>query len=130
ASQKAWVPAFAGKSGSRMRAAVQSLALTNFRSYERAELTPGGRSVYLFGPNGAGKTNLLEALSLLSPGRGMRQANYGELGRRLPGEPEGRAWAVAALVEGEAGEVRIGTGAWTPSASRRLVRVEGESAPP
>ncbi|HZZ89087.1 MAG TPA: DNA replication/repair protein RecF [Caulobacteraceae bacterium] len=113
-----------------MRAAVQSLALTDFRSYDRAELLAGGRSVYLFGPNGAGKTNLLEALSLLSPGRGMRQASYGELGRRLPGEAEGRAWAVTALIEGEAGDVRIGTGVETPGASRRLVRVEGETAPP
>ena len=72
-----------------MRAAVASLALTDFRSYERAELSAGGRSVYLFGPNGAGKTNLLEALSLFSPGRGMRAASLGEFGRRLAGRGAG-----------------------------------------
>src|ERR1700722_17840603 len=95
-----------------MRAAVASLALTDFRSYDRAELSTGGRSVYLFGPNGAGKTNLLEALSLLSPGRGMRAASLGDFGRRLPGE------------------ARLGTGVEAPGAARRLVRIEGEAVPP
>jgi DNA replication and repair protein RecF len=113
-----------------MRAAVQSLAITDFRSYHRAELIAGGRSVYLFGPNGAGKTNLLEALSLFSPGRGMRAASLGELGRRAPGEAQGRAWAISVAVEGDAGEVRLGTGVETPGAARRLVRVEGGAAPP
>ena len=84
-----------------MRAAVASLALTDFRSYERAELALGGRSVFLFGPNGAGKTNLLEAISLFSPGRGMRAASLAELGRRLPDEAQGRAWAVSTAIEGE-----------------------------
>ena len=113
-----------------MRAAVASLALTDFRSYERAELVLGGRSVFLFGPNGAGKTNLLEAISLFSPGRGMRAASLAELGRRLPDEAQGRAWAVSAEVEGEAGEVRLGTGVETAGAARRTVRVEGETVPP
>ena len=113
-----------------MRAAIQSLTLTDFRSYERAELATGGRSVFLFGPNGAGKTNLLEAVSLLSPGRGMRAASLGEFGRRMPDEAQGRAWAVSAEVEGEAGAVRIGTGIEAPSAARRTVRVGGETVPP
>jgi DNA replication and repair protein RecF len=113
-----------------VRSALQSLTLTDFRSYERAELATGGRSVFLFGPNGAGKTNLLEAVSLLSPGRGMRAASLAEFGRRLPDEPQGRAWAVSAEVEGEAGAVRIGTGVEAPSAARRTVRVGGETVPP
>src|SRR5580693_2199590 len=113
-----------------MRAAVISLALTDFRSYDRAELSASGRSVYLFGPNGAGKTNLLEALSLFSPGRGMRAASLGEFGRRAPGEAQGRAWAVSAAVEVDEGEVRLGTGVEAPGAARRLVRVEGEAVPP
>ena len=113
-----------------MRAAVVSLALTDFRSYDRAELSTGGRSVYLFGPNGAGKTNLLEALSLLSPGRGMRAASLGDFGRRLPGEAQGRSWAVSAAIEGEGGEARLGTGVEAPGAARRLVRIEGEAVPP
>jgi DNA replication and repair protein RecF len=113
-----------------MRSSIDSLALTDFRSYERAELTTGGRSVYLFGPNGAGKTNLLEAISLFSPGRGMRGASLAELGRRRPEEAQGRAWAISASVEGEAGATRIGSGVEAPGAARRIVRVEGATVAP
>ena len=109
-----------------MRSALQSLSLTDYRSYAVAELRPDGRSVFLFGPNGAGKTNLLEAISLLSPGRGLRGAPLAEVGRRLPGEPNGRAWAVSALVN----DTRIGTGVEAPGAARRTVRIEGETVPP
>ena len=111
-----------------------SLTLTDFRSYERGELTPAGRSVYLFGANGAGKTNLLEAISFFSPGRGMRGAALAEVGRRLPGESAGRAWAISAEVVGEAagetGTTRIGSGVETPEATRRLVRVDAATVPP
>jgi DNA replication and repair protein RecF len=112
-----------------------ALTLGDFRSYAAARLTPAGASVYLFGPNGAGKTNILEAISLLSPGRGLRGAAFAELGRRLPGEAVGRAWSVAAEVEsapidGAADLVSLGTGVDAPGASRRLVRVEGETVPP
>ena len=81
------------------RHALQSLSLTEFRSYERLDFAVHGRSVYLFGPNGAGKTNLLEAISVLNPGRGLRGAAFGELGRRLPDEARGRAWGVAAKLD-------------------------------
>ena len=111
--------------------ALLSLTLTDFRSYERASLEFAGRSVVLFGPNGAGKTNLLEAISLLSPGRGLRGAALAEMGRRLPGEVSGRAWAVSAAIEGgEAGPVRLGTGVEAAGAARRTVRIDGEAAPP
>ena len=113
-----------------MRSAIQSLILTDFRSYARGELTVAGRSAYLYGPNGAGKTNLLEAVSLLSPGRGLRGSSLAEVGRRLPGEAVGRPWAVSALVLGEEGETRIGTGTEAAGASRRIVRIDGEPAPP
>jgi DNA replication and repair protein RecF len=113
-----------------MRAAVASLTLTDFRSYDRAELTPAGRSVFLFGSNGAGKTNLLEALSLFSPGRGMRGSSLAEVGRRLPGEATGRAWAISAEIAADEGAVRIGSGVETPGAARRLVRIGGETVPP
>src|ERR1700677_2121914 len=103
-------------SGVRGVARIASLALTDFRSYEHAKRETHDRSVSLFGPNGAGKTNLLEAVSLLSPGRGMRGAALPDLGRRLPGEALGRAWAVSALV----GETRIRTGVETPRGGRRL----------
>ena len=111
---------------SGFRVAISRLTLTDFRSYERADLETAGRTVVLHGPNGAGKTNLLEAISLLSPGRGMRGAALAELGRRAPGEAQGRAWAISALV----GETRIGTGTETPGASRRVVRIDGEPAAP
>jgi len=113
-----------------MRSALHSLALTDFRSYQRAALTTGGRSVYLFGPNGAGKTNLLEAISLFSPGRGMRGASLAELGRRRPDEAQGRAWAISASLEGEAGTTQIGSGVEAPGAARRIVRIEGETVAP
>jgi DNA replication and repair protein RecF len=119
------------------RAALLSLTLTDFRSYERATLRPDGASVYLFGANGAGKTNLLEAISLLSPGKGLRGSSLTEVGRRLPGETTGRAWAVAAEVQSSSGEmsgddesVRLGTGVELAGAARRLVRIEGETVPP
>ena len=85
----------------------------------------------LFGPNGAGKTNLLEAVSLLSPGRGLRGSAIAELGRRLPGETVGRVWAISAKVEaGEGGPVRLGAGVDVPNSSRRIVRVDGETVKP
>lgn len=112
-------------------AALLSLTLTDFRSYERARLETGGRSVYLFGANGAGKTNLLEAISLLSPGKGLRGVSLAEVGRRLPGEAVGRAWAVAAEVQSsDDPPVRIGTGVEQGGASRRTVRLDGETVPP
>jgi DNA replication and repair protein RecF len=114
--------------------AILSLTLTNFRSYEHGSLAPRGRSVWLAGPNGAGKTNLLEAISLLTPGRGLRGASLAEVGRRLPGEAVGRPWAVAARVsaEGPGGqdETQLGAGTDTPGSSRRLTRVEGSTVPP
>ena len=106
------------------------LTLTDFRSYARAELALDGRPVWLAGPNGAGKTNLLEAVSLLIPGRGLRGAALAEVGRRMPGEAVGRPWAVAITLRGADGETHLGTGVEQPGAARRLVRIEGESAPP
>ena len=113
-----------------MRSLIANLSLTDFRSYERAELESRGGSVFLFGPNGAGKTNLLEAISLLSPGRGLRGAAMAEVGRRQPGEAAGRAWAVSALVADDGGETRLGTGTDTAGAARRAVRLEGETVAP
>jgi len=112
-----------------LRCAIDQLLLTDFRSYERAELQAGGRSVFLFGPNGAGKTNLLEAVSFLSPGRGLRGAHLADAGRRLPGEAVGRAWAVSASIAAGEGTTRVGTGIESGEATRRVVRIEGENAP-
>ena len=113
-----------------MTTAFTRLTLTDFRSYERAELALDGRPVFLVGPNGAGKTNFLEAVSLFTPGRGLRGAVGAELGRRRPGEAQGRAWAVAAVIEQDGEPVRIGTGIESAGAARRTVRLEGEPVPP
>lgn len=113
-----------------MRTALTRLTLTDFRSYAAAELVMDGRPVYLVGPNGAGKTNLLEAVSLLTPGRGLRGSSLAEVGRRLPGEARGRAWAVAVQITADGEETRIGTGVAEAGATRRTVRIEGESVPP
>jgi DNA replication and repair protein RecF len=105
------------------------LALTDFRCYGRLRLDCDPRPVVLAGPNGAGKTNLLEAISFLAPGRGLRRARLSEVDRRQAGEAAGRRpWAVAATVQTAAGPVRLGTGRDTAagaSAERRLVRVDG-----
>jgi DNA replication and repair protein RecF len=110
------------------RAVLRRLSLTDFRSYERAELSLEGGPVVLFGANGAGKTNLLEAVSYLAPGKGLRGASAADVGRRLPEETQGRPWAVATVVETGDREVRLGTG--TEGGSRRIVRLEGESVAP
>src|SRR5215475_9988303 len=60
-------------------ARIRRLTLTNFRSYRLASLTVGGDTVVLTGPNGAGKTNLIEAISFLAPGRGLRRATLDEV---------------------------------------------------
>ena len=104
------------------RAALTELKLTAFRNYTSLTLALDGRPVVLTGANGAGKTNLLEAVSFLSPGRGLRRAQLDEVAQR----PGNGAWAVAATVTNAAGSVDLGTGlalgAEGPEA-RRSVRV-------
>jgi DNA replication and repair protein RecF len=109
---------------------ITSLTLTDFRSYASATLPIAAGAVVLHGPNGAGKTNLLEALSLFTPGRGLRGATAPEMGRREPGEATGRAWAVAAVLTNGDEETKLGTGVQSPGAARRIVRIDGETAQP
>lgn len=109
--------------------ALQHLSLTEFRSYERLDFAISGRSVYLYGPNGAGKTNLLEAISVLNPGRGLRGAAFADLGRRLPDEARGRAWGVAARFHEGEDEVHLGTGSDPRDPNKRIVRLDGETVP-
>ena len=92
------------------RLAVTRLILTNFRSYLSTSLEASGRPVVLAGPNGAGKTNILDALSLLSPGRGLRGATLGEHTRRGPSAPSEALWAVAGTVSRSGNAYEIGTG--------------------
>jgi DNA replication and repair protein RecF len=103
--------------------AVTSLRLSHFRSHLRADLSFDGRPVAIWGPNGAGKTNLIEAVSLLSPGRGLRGADAADLARR----PETRGWKVSAELSTPSGPHEIETGA-EPGASRS-VTIDGKSAP-
>lgn len=110
--------------------ALSRLTLTDFRSYARADLVLDGRPVFLVGPNGAGKTNLLEAISLFTPGRGLRGSSLAEVGRRLPGEAQGRAWAVSTVVSAQGEETQLGTGVEQAGAARRTVRIAGETLPP
>ena len=105
-------------------AAVTRLTLTDFRCYDRARLSVDSRPIVLTGPNGAGKTNLLEAVSFLAPGRGLRSARPADLQRR--DAPAGSLWGVAARVETPVGTVEIGTGRDGESESeRRAVRIDG-----
>ena len=107
---------------------VERLTLTNFRNYAHITLDVGPEPQVLIGANGAGKTNLLEAVSLLAPGRGLRRAAFPELAR---GASDG-TWAVAARVHTHNGQVDIGTGLLPPLApgerSGRIVRIDGENA--
>ena len=124
-------PGAPGSAGSRPAAAapaiwLRRLRLTRFRSYASALLEADRRPVVLTGDNGAGKTNLLEAISFLAPGRGLRRARLGEVERRAPGGlaeqglgwdgaasdgPETAGpWAVAATLETPGGARDIGTG--------------------
>ena len=103
--------------------AILSLVLSHFRSHRAARLEFDGRPVALVGANGAGTTNILEAISLLSPGRGLRGASADELGRR----PEAIGWKVQARVAGISAAHEVET--WAEGGAARLVRVDGKSAP-
>ena len=118
------------------RIAVLRLSLTDFRSYPFVRLETDTRPVVLTGPNGAGKTNLLEALSYLVPGRGLRRAPLSEIGRIDPGGaidgPPARAWAVAARIERSGAEMDLGTGYLQNGAeterARRVIKLDGAPA--
>jgi DNA replication and repair protein RecF len=85
------------------------LTLTDFRNYATLRLDPRPGLVVLTGPNGAGKTNLIEAISLLGAGRGLRGALFEDLAR----QGAHRGWAIAADISSPEGETRLGT-QWTP----------------
>jgi DNA replication and repair protein RecF len=107
-------------------ARIRRLTLTNFRSYHSATVATGARPIVLVGPNGAGKTNLLEAISLLAPGRGLRRATLDEIAFS---EGDG-SWAVAADIEGALGLAALGTGIEAPAGDEaplsRKCRVDRE----
>src|SRR5579863_2557242 len=110
-------------------ALVRRLTLTNFRNYHAATLEAGARTMVLVGANGAGKTNLIEAISFLAPGRGLRRATLDEVAFS---EGDG-SWAVSAEIEGALGLATLGTGIERPlgedTASSRKFRIDREPAP-
>lgn len=109
---------------------LTQLKLTTFRNYARLSLETGDKSVVLTGQNGAGKTNILEAISFLSPGRGLRRAAYGDVA--LTSEKGGNGqWAVSTALDTEYGDVDIGTGLHTQDGEvekTRKIRIAREPA--
>ncbi|NND20777.1 MAG: DNA replication/repair protein RecF [Silicimonas sp.] len=99
---------------------VAELTLSHFRSHRRTSLALDPRPVAIFGPNGAGKTNLIEAVSLLSPGRGLRRAAADELQRR----PEALGWKITATLD-PPHEIETTAQPGQP----RTVRIDGKTAP-
>ncbi|MEZ5668131.1 MAG: DNA replication/repair protein RecF [Alphaproteobacteria bacterium] len=113
------------------RPAVLRLDLSAFRNHADTHIRVDAAPVVLSGPNGAGKTNVIEALSFLAPGRGLRRCRLSE----ADGRDGGRAWAVSAELDGSQGRVRIGTGrdperegAGEGQGERRLIRLDGVPA--
>ncbi len=107
-------------------ARVRKLTLSNFRNYPAASLEAGGEVIVLLGPNGTGKTNLIEAISFLAPGRGLRRATLDEVAFS---EGDG-SWATAAEIEGALGLATLGTGIERPvedgAATARKFRIDRE----
>jgi DNA replication and repair protein RecF len=97
---------------------IHRLTLTHFRNYRAASLEARGDVVVLVGPNGAGKTNCIEAISFLSPGRGLRRANLEDV---ADNQGDG-SWAVSAEVEGALGLATLGTGIDAPVADASVSR--------
>ena len=100
--------------------AITRLSLTDFRNHTAISLQPTSQFVALYGANGAGKTNILEAISLLVPGRGLRRAGLSEMART--GGNGGFA------VNAEIGDVMLGTGVDVDAPERRKVRINGANA--
>jgi len=103
--------------------ALTSLTLSHFRSHKRAAITLDGRPVAIYGPNGAGKTNLIEAVSLLSPGRGLRRAGADDLTRR----PEALGWKIAAELRSLHQTHEVET--WAEAGQPRQLRIDSKTAP-
>ncbi|MEM9782888.1 MAG: DNA replication/repair protein RecF [Pseudomonadota bacterium] len=109
------------------RAAILGLRLAQYRSHPLTEIETGAAPVVLIGPNGAGKTNVIEAVSMLVPGRGLRRMSPEDAVRR----PERLGWRVRADVDTalDAGTVEIETGVEDPASARRTVSVDGKARP-
>ena len=109
---------------------ISRLTLSNFRNHAALDLQLDARPVCLFGPNGAGKTNILEALTMLAPGRGLRGASLTDVARAGDDEMRLQPWAVSARVNNDGEETVLGAGAErTPEGGvKRLARRDGQPA--
>ena len=105
-------------------ARLTRLTLTDFRSYAAADIRFDGRPAAITGSNGAGKTNILEAISLIAPGRGLRRARLHE----LPRQGGAGGWAVAARLRDTDDEKRLGVGVEAARADRRVCRIDDASS--
>lgn len=101
---------------------LTQLTLSHFRSHRLARLELDARPVAIFGPNGAGKTNLIEAVSLFSPGRGLRRAAAAEMARR----PESLGWKITGVAQASGGAHEIAFA--SEGASARQVQIDGKAA--
>ena len=106
-----------------MALALETLTLSHFRSHRRAALSVDARPVAIYGPNGAGKTNLLEGVSLFSPGRGMRRASAETMTRR----PEAIGWKIEGLLNGPGGRNEIAF--LSENGQPRQVRIDEKPQP-
>lgn len=108
------------------------LTLADFRNHVQTALALDARPVCLYGPNGAGKTNLIEALTTLAPGRGLRGAGLVEMARGQDAAAEARArpWSVSGVFHHGEGSFRIGAGAEhaADGALKRITRLDGQAA--
>ena len=114
---------------------VLRLRLSNFRNYDGLALDPAAQVMVLTGANGAGKTNLLEAISFLSPGRGLRRARLRDVLRQdavQDGADGAESWAVAATVQGPDGLVKLGSSLsrTEQGTDKRLARLDGQTVSP
>ena len=109
-----------------MKTGLKRLRLNNFRSYDTLDLDVGigGEPVALIGPNGVGKTNILEAISYLTPGRGLRSAKLTDVARHM-GDDVYPLWSVVADIYSPFGDNKIGTG-MVEGAERRQTRINGK----
>ncbi|MCG7521753.1 DNA replication/repair protein RecF [Ruegeria sp. Ofav3-42] len=105
-----------------MALTLTELTVSHFRSHKLARLSLDGRPVSIHGPNGAGKTNILEAVSLFSPGRGMRRASAAEMTRR----PEGLGWKLSGLLQAQDKHYEIQT--WSEGGAARQVRIDNKTS--
>jgi DNA replication and repair protein RecF len=103
---------------------LSTLSMANFRNHTETRIEISSKPVVITGSNGSGKTTILEAVSLLAPGRGLRKARLGDLGNVRSSQP----WAVATLLQGIHGEAKIGTGLDPENEERRLVKIDGKHA--